>query len=366
MGTRRARRPGEALHWPARDQLLFLCSRLNFREEHRLAVANVCQQQTIDWGCVYTTAERHGVAPLVFENLRQCPSVELPPAISTAFEGSLVHSMVAKPMIRRRLTDVVAHFESLGIDLLLTKGIALEQVLYAERPWVTVANDVDLLLRCRRADVDGLAIDEFFARFEDVHFEFDYFGHHDLSMNGVLPIDFAAIWADAEQIEIEGHRALIMRPEDLLLAACINSARKRFFRLKSLVDIAEMTHAWHSTLDWDRFIDRARTFQCGNIVYAALLVTQATLGASVPNGLIRELRVHPLRARLIRARLLRTASSSLATVHAGPRLIGRPINPSLILPYLTYPWPQLLHKILGLTGARPGVGLSTLAQPARK
>jgi hypothetical protein len=78
-------------------------------------------------------------------------------------------------------------------------------------------------------------------------FEYDFFEHHDVTMNGVLPVDFQAIWQEAVAVDYRGERTLVMRTEDLLLAVCINACRKRFFRLKSLFDIAEIVDEYQDT-----------------------------------------------------------------------------------------------------------------------
>jgi len=80
--------------------------------------------------------------------------------------------------------------------------------------------------------------------------ECDLPGHHDVDMNGVLPVRFDRIWEAARAVDFHGQEAFVMAPEDLLLSLCINSCRKRYFRLKHLFDIAETVH--RLDLDWNR------------------------------------------------------------------------------------------------------------------
>jgi hypothetical protein len=75
------------------------------------------------------------------------------------------------------------------------------------------------------------------------------------------------VWSKTKETTFQGQKVLVMSPEDMLLAACINSCRKRFFRLKSLCDIAEIIN-YFKELDWEVFIHNGRY-----IVYTSLLVT---------------------------------------------------------------------------------------------
>jgi len=93
-----------------------------------------------------------------------------------------------------------------------------------------------------------------------------------VSRNETLPVDFKSIWSKTKETTFQGQKVLVLSPEDMLLAACINSSRKRFFRLKSLCDIAEIIN-YFKELDWEVFIHNAKKYHCRYIVYTSLLVT---------------------------------------------------------------------------------------------
>ena len=98
-------------------------------------------------------------------------------------------------------------------------------------------------------------------------------------------------------IDFMGYAVYVMSPEDMLLTTCINSCRKRFFRLKSLCDIAESINKYRC-LNWEKLIRDARAYQCNNIVYTALLITKMTLGSDVPQRVLKELSDRVLRDKI--------------------------------------------------------------------
>lgn len=132
----------------------------------------------------------------------------------------------------------------------------------------------------------------------------------------------------------------------MLISLCINSCRKRYFRLKSLMDIAETTHKIKG-LRWEMVAEKARRYDCTNIVYTALLVADRTLGCSLPETVLDNLSVNPLRAAFINGLVnyaLRYSSLPLDPI-SGTSVGGRQIHASLALPYATYRLYQIRHKL---------------------
>jgi hypothetical protein len=173
--------------------------------------------------------------------------------------------------------------------------------------------------------------------------ECNWLGHHDVSMNGLLPVDFEQIWKQARPVKVLDLTALVMSAEHMLLAACINSCRKRFYRLKALCDINEIIQA--SSINWDELTRTARQWRCENIAYTALLVTAMTLGCPLPDRVLEDLGVSAGRGRLIQYLSRNMSFSSLASLHTGMNLIGRQLGPSLLLPWAVYSWEQLLGNL---------------------
>jgi hypothetical protein len=264
------------------DKLLFAFTRQSFLDAHQKTVLDICNHEKIRWDVVYSTAVQHGVAPLIYSNLLQCPTTKLiiPKNIMGQFRLCSHRNVVIKKMRAKKITEVLSFFNRKSIDVMLIKGAAMDVLVY-DRPWYTIWGDVDLIVRNRREEVTNKDNSEIWALLHGLRcFEHDYFKHHDVDMNGVLPINFQRIWDDATKIKYKGRDVFVMSPEDMLISACIQSCRRRFFRLKNLCDIAEIINKY-SDIKWRKLTRNTREYHCNNIVYTALLVTKMTLGCEL-------------------------------------------------------------------------------------
>jgi hypothetical protein len=316
----------------AEDRILFAITRQDFLDVHRESVESAAHAgqdsvRPVRWEELAATAERHGVAPIAGHNLRKCgiSRLGIPAAVAERLERAFFENVLVKAREAERLAEAIGRLRGAGYQSMILKGAALDLLVYRE-PWVTTSRDADLLLRPepgRCLSEDERAVRRSLYR---AGIECDPDGHHDLDMNGVLPIHYERIWAAARPVSYHGTEAWVMSPEDLLLSLCIGACRKRFFRLKALFDIVETAK---NGLDWDRFVLRAREDRCEGIAYAALLATSRTLGAAIPPAAFDNLGVSRARGALIR------------------RLVGRgSLNaPSPMLPYASYRCAQALRSV---------------------
>jgi hypothetical protein len=139
-----------------------------------------------------------------------------------------------------------------------------------------------------------------------------------------------------------------MALEDTLLTAAIQACRKRFFRLKSLCDIAAIIEKFGDVLSWDVVVSKAHAYECNTILYTALLVTQATIGCSLPEGFLNSLSVNPVRAWIIQHlvhRLCRNFSLDQLFGRTDATLLGREFSWPLVLTYATYRLDHLAPKM---------------------
>jgi hypothetical protein len=226
------------------------------------------------------------------------------------------HNVLMKDRMAEKITEVLSFFNKKSIDVMLIKGAAVDVLVYA-RPWYTMSSDVDLILRPRKEEIADKDKAEIWALIRGrPPIELDYFEHHDVVMNGTLPVNFQRIWDEATQIKFRGRDVFVMSPEDMLISACINSYRKRFFRLKALCDIAEIINKY-SDMKWEELTRKAREYDCNNIVYTALLVTKITLGCEqLPERVFDNLAISPVKATIIRYLSQRMSFSSLSSLYS--------------------------------------------------
>ncbi len=339
------------------DRFLFTCTRQDFQDKHRQQALELRQRYSLDWQRLFAKAEQHGVAGLVYINLCQRSDLDwgIPASIVDHFRLYTLRNAVRKEQQMQKLARALEYLQGRSIPALLIKGAVLELLVYDHSAFSTL-NDIDLVLKVRREQLTKSALDELMNALEG-GIEYDFYEHHDMTINGALPIDFGRIWKDSTQIELRGQPVWVMCPEDMLISLCINSCRKRFFRLKSLLDIAETVQKIPN-IQWDKLVERARSYDCVNIVYTALLVTSQTLGCDLPPDFLERLPVHPLRRAVINqmvAYALRYGSLPTAPI-SGRVFFGTQLHISLLLPYAAYRFDQIRHKIFKEILKRPFQG----------
>jgi hypothetical protein len=337
----------------AENQLLFAFARQNFTDSHLQAVEDICRRHNIDWDLIFSTARAHGVAPLIFAHLQQpkAGSLDVPSEVFEKFRLCTYRNALRRDKLQANTEKALSYFQERGIDVMLIKGSALDLLVYAQ-PWYKISDDVDLVLKLSREAISDDEQREIMAYLHNTGVEFDYYTHHDVVLNGVLPIDFDRIWEDADVFDLDGFRVYLMGPEDMLISVCTNSCRKRYFRLKSLCDTAEII-ATYPELDWDGLVQRAKADHCGAIVYAALRAAEMTVGCDLPPAVLSDLGVGAIQARAIDY-LVKQISQNMPLSslypYSGGRLFARKVNAALALPYVTYRPYQLGRRLWRLMG----------------
>jgi len=296
------------------DRLLCLCARQEFLPGHRRAVEDLCRGGAVRWDRLAAAAERHGVLPIVGANLRKCDA-GLPEALAARCELAVLENAAVRERDADRLAAGLARLREVELEAMLLKGAALALSIYAE-PWVVTSQDIDLVLRPGPGWEKGKGEEKKvrYALYTN-GVECDLETHHDVTMNGVLPVDFPRIWREARPVRFRGVPAWTMSPEDLLISLAVNGCRKRF-RLKGLFDVAETLRRGEA-LDWPRLGVLAREGHCEGIVFAALVTAQGALGAGLPAGSLESLGVAPVRAGLLRSLIRGFLSAAPFTGRSG-------------------------------------------------
>jgi hypothetical protein len=266
--------------------LLFALARQEFTPAHKQRAEDICRERTVDWDTFTRCAAHEGVAPVVGVNLAACDAdaTGVPAAVTGQLQGTLFENALFKAQNRVDLGEILPEVVGRGYHVLLQKSIALEVAGVYQHAWVTSARDIDLVLRWTRGTGTPPDMREV-RRMLDIRgiecgLECSLVAHHDLSLNGIVDVSFDEVWRDAREMPAEWLPAsgiYAMCPEDLLLTLCLNGARKRYFRLKTLFDIAE-TVSHYPDLDWDRLARRARGWRAEGMAFSALCAADETLG----------------------------------------------------------------------------------------
>ncbi|HYH45766.1 MAG TPA: nucleotidyltransferase family protein, partial [Thermoanaerobaculia bacterium] len=348
--------------------MLFACTRQDFLPRHRATVEDLARRGQVDWRELARAALRHGVAPLVGANLRRCDpaALALPGEVAAVLQGALFENAAVKAGQAAHLERALARLREAGLQALLLKGAALDRAVYDQPSW-TVSKDLDLSVRPvenPHQDRPGPAALEVLRELGAEGIECDLESHHDVTFNGLLPVDFRSIWAAARPLRVGREEALLPAPEDLLLAAAVNACRKRF-RLKGLLDVAEIV--WRLPgLDWARLAAAARAARAEGLVLAALSAARATIGVDLP-------RAHRALGGSARRRLLQGLAAGLARAGAlglagagetRGGLWGRRPEPALLLAYAAL-HPGDARRALALARRHPPPDPAELEAAAR-
>lgn len=328
------------------DQILLLCLRQDFKPEHSRSVIDLASRAAVDWNRVAQTAEEHGISTLIQRNLEICvqDGLDLPNDALQKLKLSTYKAALSKESQKEKLVRALAYLQDHGLEVMLIKGAALDFSVYQDADYI-LSDDIDIIIRAKREQFNQQELKDFDNFFHKQGIEFEFFVHHDLSINELLPIDFESIWENAERADYLGQPILLMSGMDLLISLCINSSRKRYFRLKSIFDIRETIHA-KQDISWQQVADRAQCFQSQNIVFTALLVTLLTSGCDLPVGWEEYFSIQPIRRKLIETtvKYLIDRISFYPYPYEGISILGRPLHLTLVLPYIGYTKTQITHK----------------------
>ena len=337
------------------ERLLLGCVRRDLSDNEARRLAHDLHDKVINWTVVLDSASRCGIEPLFLSNVKKCreQGLAVPAHALTRLRVAMFKAMETKERQARQLRDALEFLNRNGLTVMLIKGAALDAVVFP-KPWHVVSLDIDLLIRERVDQMPKMVSDRIweFNGHGNGPFECEFGGHHDLSIDGLLPIDYHELWRDASRVTVRGQEVHVMCPEDMLIATCINACRKRFFQLKSLYGLREILERFPD-LDWDRVARKAASYRCRAIVHAALTVANLAVDADVAESSLRKLNVNPLQGAFIRF---------LATRRSFTPIIGRQVmdekqytlwskrlvslaNLSLILPYAAYTWRQRIARL---------------------
>jgi hypothetical protein len=340
------------------DQALLICAHQDFTPDYAEALRRLSQQTSLDWTVLVDTAVKNRIGPLVHVNLEKAV-LGLPPDVVVRLKKEYIDNLLRVKEARRRLEQALTNLQAwqaeygIPLRLMLIKGAALNALVY-NRPWYTRSHDIDLVIDILEADIPDNPRRQLLKTLEGInhtpspyftHLEFDFYAHHDMTMNGLLGVDVPEVWRHARPLGLDGHSLLIMSPEDILITATVACCRKRYFCLKPLMDLAECTRHLDG-LDWSRVVEKALACQANGIAYTALWLANKLLDARTPEWVFSALKVARLHRFLIqRMAYFLLKYFSLAHLTKLGDGTHHPLSASLLFTYLTYNPAQLSRRI---------------------
>jgi Uncharacterised nucleotidyltransferase len=302
------------------NRLILACARTDPDVQHIQELV----ERGPDWQGILRKAERWGLAPLVYANLRQAaPSGQVPKPVTDRlrhlFHRDTIHGVAKRELLRATLL----HFSEASVPVIVLKGAALAALVYPS-PTLRPMGDVDLLVHGHDLD----RADELLRGMGDAHHAIPYLGPEGFSLLDVrdeicsrggsadrLPaavrIPIEDFWKRARPARIESVATLVFSPEDLLLDLALHLASHLsetdgfVGHLGILCDIGETCRRYGDAIDWSRLVTQAEAYQVGKELYYALRLARDLVGAGVPSRALTDLRARfgqlPLEDRFIAA-----------------------------------------------------------------
>lgn len=274
-----------------------------------------------DWEDLLRTADRHGLAPLLYSRLAAHPDgpagAPVPAEAIGRLRRSYLQSAGRNMHLYRELGKALGRLRRDGIPVMALKGAHLAEEVYG-----------DIALR-PMSDVDLLVYPEDLGRVEEVLVGMGYLpvechrsiagdNHHFAYRSArkgpvvevhwaFLPsrlgfsIDMDGVWERSVPSVLAGAQASVLCPEDNLLFLCLHASKHLFSGggLRPLYDISAVIRHHGEEIDWKEVRVRGRQWGIERCVYAALTLAGEMFGVSLPESLMKSVQPADLDERFM-------------------------------------------------------------------
>jgi hypothetical protein len=250
---------------------LSLCARPpgNTTESSRLCAA---LEAPPSWHALLDRAEAHGLEALLAAHIRAA-GIQIPQPAGDRLKARLMQHAYAAAVRTRIVAEILSAFDRAGIPLLVLKGAALAQLVYAT-PLLRPMRDVDILVpegEARRA-WDVLLRSGFSASGQPVGPSHHHLQAMSRTVDGatitievhtelfartpfVEPLRYQDLCRGSQSFDLGGVRRQTLGREDMLwhvyAHAFVINVFCRGIRLISVADLTHALEAWIDELDWD-------------------------------------------------------------------------------------------------------------------
>ena len=298
----------------AEDQLLVRSARVSLTEQDVSALVELCGQH-VDWEAVLDGAAWHKLEGLLFRHLGSPALSPLVPAEVKARLGERYRYHLARQMFfRKELKEILQSLGEASVEVILLKGAALVNEIYAGDLGVRPMSDLDLLvrpvqasladrvLRARgyRSGVDAVT-EEQMRSVDRQLAALSRFGSpvvveihtHLVEVDSPIRFDIDAVWDARKESNGDQGRAWTLKPTPLLASLSINYLKDRRFysysALGQLCDVAEVLRKHEGVIDWDQFQPGGRFHELRGVVFATLYAARKLLNAPVAETVLNAL-----------------------------------------------------------------------------
>lgn len=256
----------------------------------------------IDWAYLLRMAERHGLIPLLYWNLRAAAPELVPFPIMERIHTQFLANAGRNLRLTGKLLRILNLLEANGILAIPFKGPVLASYLYGNLAFRTFS-DLDILVLKRdmvkSKDVlisSGFQWQPQLSPAQKANYKEDYGCLTFIDKNGrdwieidgwlssrELPWNFELEYFAQRltQVSLEGKMVPAFSPEDLLLILCLHGAKHCWSRLSWCCDLAELIRVYER-LDWGKVLREADVRGCRRMLLLGLSLAHKLLEADLP------------------------------------------------------------------------------------
>jgi hypothetical protein len=292
-------------------ELLLCCARTQLDSTRRTRLKQL-PDRLVDWPYLLRMAERNGVLPLLYWNLKVCCPEAVPPDILERLRDRYERNARYNRVLTTELLKLVQLLEANGIPTVAYKGPSLAALAYG-----------NLALR-QFSDLDIVVEEQLVARAKTLLRSEGYREqkqpavgqnrldsiatwqailvrradqivvglHWRVAPDHFFPIPPEIIWSDLRQTWLDGTSIRSFPPETLLLILCVHGTIHLWSRLGWICDIAELIRV-QPDLNWDRLIWQAGQLVLLRPLLVALYLAHDLLELALPRAIQQEILADP-------------------------------------------------------------------------
>jgi hypothetical protein len=298
----------KALISQARPEIeLLLCCARTFMDDERAKRIRALIQDKLDWEYLIRMAHRHGLMPLLHQQLNTiCPEL-VPESHSRTLRDQFNRNTARNLCLTDELCKVLKLFEAHDIPTVPYKGPALAVSVYGNLS-LRQFGDLDILVHQQDVFRAGeiLESQNYRPQFQLSNVQKEaYLGSKndypllsndanifiEIHWNFIpaylsLSLDTERLWKRLGSISLNGMKVSTFSPEDLLLILCVHSTKHMWQRLSWISDIAELINRYKE-LDWEIILQEAEISGTRRMLFLGLFLANRALGVELPANLIQ-------------------------------------------------------------------------------
>lgn len=288
-------------------ELLLCCARARINNERSERIKTILDRE-LDWNRLISTANYHGLTPLLYNNLKKIAPDAVPAETLDKLRKIYLFNTQHNIVLTREMLHILEKFETNEIPAIPFKGPALAHQLFGDIT-LRVFEDLDIIipkqqvLKAKKILLAEGYLPEVLLNSSQESFflksecEYNFIKELDRLRIEVhwklaesccsIPFDEDGLWSRTKMEIFEGRKILTLSLEDLLIALCINGARHCWQgnQLKLICDISELIDP-SSSLDLNSAFSSAKELHIERIFLLGLMLARVLLGAEVPENIL--------------------------------------------------------------------------------